>query len=805
MAGGIFLNYRREDSASDTRLLFTHLKPHFGVEKLFVDVDHITAGADFVNVLDAQVSQCDVMLSIIGPHWLTITDNETGLRRLDNPDDFVRIEIEAALERDILIIPVLVDNGSFPRATDLPETLQPLTRRNFIRLSHERYGGDCQSLINDLKKALEQAEAERTQLEQQRLAEEQQTRTAQDEELRRQEDQARQSAHAGLSSEEIRKAEELANWKFVDNAPTESLLRDHLRRFPKGTTKMMARTTLDRLVWRRVSEKPEREPLEGYLFEFPKGEKAIEARTFLKTIIEREDSIRQQQEHLARKEAAQKEKEEKRAAEIERLRREEEAEWHEIISISGFAGTSKIDELKTFIKKWPRGTYAKEAKKRLSAAKREYRELTGGGVFSFLSHIPPVISAFMLGSFLAIAGKFIADFLGLRGGILFNDAVYVSAALAGMISGLALWFWTDLSWKRVVLGSVISALGWGVSVILYFFMFRTFEDFAYQQEPTFQFLLGVFSAGGLLLGPLIVFRDARQINIRESSIIFACLLASGLVHAFSWYALTGFGWLYDMFDNPSESPLYQFLTNIHFLLILLFAPLMAFVALLCTPKDSIISDAASATAYASEMPAFAHPDRGPLRNFFARFPTWPVALLMGGLLGGILFAVIDLKNPGAFSALALFVTPCIMVGLILLFWTDLTIKRVICGAALSLLCFIATFFLLDSLMKAFVIELTTETNFLIGVTLVGGLLLGPLIVHPNTRRLDGPQLIWGLACLVMGGIIAVIFAKLINTGNVSIMNKFFLGAMTYAPLMACLSLFSTPNPTREFRVSKYDY
>ena len=805
MAGGIFLNYRREDSASATRLLFTHLKPHFGVEKLFVDVDHITAGADFVNVLDAQVSQCDVMLSIIGPHWLTITDNETGLRRLDNPDDFVRIEIEAALERDILIIPVLVDNGSFPRATDLPETLQPLTRRNFIRLSHERYGGDCQSLINDLKKALEQAEAERTQLEQQRLAEEQQTRTAQDEELRRQEDQARQGVHAGLSSEEIRKAEELANWKFVDNAPTESLLRDHLRRFPKGTTKMMARTTLDRLVWRRVSEKPEKEPLEGYLFEFPKGEKAIEARTFLKTIIEREDSIRQQQEHLARKEAAQKEKEEKWAAEIERLRREEEAEWHEIISISGFAGTSKIDELKTFIKKWPRGTYAKEAKKRLRAAKREYRELTGGGVFSFLSQIPPVISAFMLGSLLAIVVMAIIQAFDWSLSQIYHPSwptYYVSAVLAGLISGLVLFFWAEMSWKRVVLGAAISALGGGMR--LYFFIivhdyfgwsFAFFRHFNFYQ---------VFSlTAGFLLGPLIVCSKARQINIRQIAILFTSLVVGGLSHMLMWKV--DMDELSQMFENPTGSMFYQLLSNSYFLLILLFAPLMAFVALLCTPKDSIISDAASATAYASEMPAFAHPDRGPLRNFFARFPTWPVALLMGGLLGGILFAVIDLKNPGVFSALALFVTPGIMVGLILLFWTDLTIKRVISGAALSLLGFIATFFLLDSLMKALEVKLTIETNFLIGVTLIAVLLLGPLIVHPNTRRLDGPQLIWGLVCLVVGGIITVIFAKSVATENALITNTFFLGAMIYAPLMACLSLFSTPNPTREFRVSQYDY
>jgi hypothetical protein len=104
MAGKIFINYRREDSISTAGRLYDRLAQTFGRNNLFMDVDHIPAGVDFVEYLNSQVAACDVFLAVIGPNWLDAQDDD-GRRRFDNPDDFVTIEIAAALERKIRVIP----------------------------------------------------------------------------------------------------------------------------------------------------------------------------------------------------------------------------------------------------------------------------------------------------------------------------------------------------------------------------------------------------------------------------------------------------------------------------------------------------------------------------------------------------------------------------------------------------------------------------------------------------------------------------------------------------------------------------
>jgi len=100
MAGKIFINYRRDDSISTAGRLHDRLAQTFGRKNLFMDVDHIPAGVDFVEYLNSQVTACDVFLAIIGPNWLDSKDDD-GRRRFDNPDDFVTIEIAAALARKI--------------------------------------------------------------------------------------------------------------------------------------------------------------------------------------------------------------------------------------------------------------------------------------------------------------------------------------------------------------------------------------------------------------------------------------------------------------------------------------------------------------------------------------------------------------------------------------------------------------------------------------------------------------------------------------------------------------------------------
>jgi hypothetical protein len=95
MAGKIFINYRRDDDPGNAGRLFDRLQQTFPPQQLFMDVESLAPGLDFVRVLEEQVAECDVMLSVIGPHWLDAMDQH-GNRRLDNPNDFVRIEIEAA-------------------------------------------------------------------------------------------------------------------------------------------------------------------------------------------------------------------------------------------------------------------------------------------------------------------------------------------------------------------------------------------------------------------------------------------------------------------------------------------------------------------------------------------------------------------------------------------------------------------------------------------------------------------------------------------------------------------------------------
>jgi tetratricopeptide (TPR) repeat protein len=156
MAGNIFINYRREESGHVAGRLHDSLAPTFGSKKLFMDVDNIPAGSDFADQLKSQVAACDAMLAIIGPNWLNAMD-ESGRRRLDNPDDFVAIEIEAALARKIPVIPVLVDGARMPKASELPDSLKPLAHRQAILIRHENYRTDAEGLIAKMREALSHA------------------------------------------------------------------------------------------------------------------------------------------------------------------------------------------------------------------------------------------------------------------------------------------------------------------------------------------------------------------------------------------------------------------------------------------------------------------------------------------------------------------------------------------------------------------------------------------------------------------------------------------------------------------------
>lgn len=150
-AGGIFVSYRRDDAAYPAGWLVDRLVGRFGASRVFKDVDSIQLGDDFVEDIMAAVGSCVVLLAVIGVGWLTAT-GEDGRRRLNDPGDFVRLEIEAALARDVRVIPVLVNGAPMPRAADLPASLEGLARRQALVLDPGSF--DTSRLLGMLDSAL---------------------------------------------------------------------------------------------------------------------------------------------------------------------------------------------------------------------------------------------------------------------------------------------------------------------------------------------------------------------------------------------------------------------------------------------------------------------------------------------------------------------------------------------------------------------------------------------------------------------------------------------------------------------------
>jgi hypothetical protein len=132
----VFISYRRDDSADATGRIYDRLVRKYGPDKVFRDVNDIPAGADFHALISQAVGRCQVLLAVIGKDWLRVA-GPSGVRRLDDPDDFVRLEIEAALQRDIPVVPVLVGGAAMPPGNQLPDPLRPLARRSAIEVRRD--------------------------------------------------------------------------------------------------------------------------------------------------------------------------------------------------------------------------------------------------------------------------------------------------------------------------------------------------------------------------------------------------------------------------------------------------------------------------------------------------------------------------------------------------------------------------------------------------------------------------------------------------------------------------------------------
>jgi hypothetical protein len=151
----IFISYRRDDSADATGRIYDRLERHFGRDAIFMDVDAIPLGVNFKLYIDQQVAKCNVLLAIIGENWLTASYHDgpqKGKRRLDDPADFVRLEIQFALTKNLFVIPVLVGKAQFPNASLLPEPLKELANLNAAEV---RSGKDFDVHVNRLLRGIE--------------------------------------------------------------------------------------------------------------------------------------------------------------------------------------------------------------------------------------------------------------------------------------------------------------------------------------------------------------------------------------------------------------------------------------------------------------------------------------------------------------------------------------------------------------------------------------------------------------------------------------------------------------------------
>ena len=152
-SGGIFISYRRQDASHLAGRLYDRLADRFGDAQIFMDVDTIELGRDFAEVIAGAIGSCQVLLALIGPRWLAAAGPD-GRPRLADPDDFVRLEIQTALDRDIRVIPVLIDGAGMPGPGELPPPMARLSRRNALFMRHESFRRDADELVTAIERVL---------------------------------------------------------------------------------------------------------------------------------------------------------------------------------------------------------------------------------------------------------------------------------------------------------------------------------------------------------------------------------------------------------------------------------------------------------------------------------------------------------------------------------------------------------------------------------------------------------------------------------------------------------------------------
>jgi hypothetical protein len=149
----VFISYRRDESAGYAGRIADTLVEHFGKDKVFRDIDSLEPGLDFAEAIERALESSEVLIAVIGRNWSTATD-AAGQKRLENPDDYVRVEIAAALKRNIRVIPLLVQGAAMPSASELPDDLAPLSRRNAFEIHDSSWRDDIQRLVTTLERVI---------------------------------------------------------------------------------------------------------------------------------------------------------------------------------------------------------------------------------------------------------------------------------------------------------------------------------------------------------------------------------------------------------------------------------------------------------------------------------------------------------------------------------------------------------------------------------------------------------------------------------------------------------------------------
>jgi len=149
----IFISYRRDESAGYAGRIADSFEEHFGEDIIFRDIDSLEPGLDFAEAIEHAVDSSEVLIAVIGKNWLTATD-AAGQKRLENPDDYVRTEIATALKRNIRVIPLLIQGAAMPSASELPDDLAPLSRRNAFEIHDSSWRDDMRRLVTALERVI---------------------------------------------------------------------------------------------------------------------------------------------------------------------------------------------------------------------------------------------------------------------------------------------------------------------------------------------------------------------------------------------------------------------------------------------------------------------------------------------------------------------------------------------------------------------------------------------------------------------------------------------------------------------------